>query len=118
MHNSQVLMGPALRRGGTPQVAVMHAGDAERAGIADGDLIRITSAAGAIEIPVSITEDIVGGVVAVPHGFGHGGTGGWRLANRVGGVNVNRLNSTDIADIEPLAGMSRLSGVPVRVEPA
>ncbi|MCB0928680.1 MAG: molybdopterin-dependent oxidoreductase [Mycobacterium sp.] len=40
------------------------------------------------------------------------------LANRVGGVNVNRLNSTDIADIEPLAGMSRLSGVPVRVEPA
>lgn len=116
MHNSEVLMGPGLRRGDSAQVALMHAADAAEAGIGEGDRIRISSPTGSIEISASLTEELVRGVVAVPHGFGHRGTGGWRRANRVGGVNVNRLNSSDIADIEPLAGMSRLSGTPVRVE--
>ena len=43
-------------------------------------------------------------------------TGGWRLANRAGGANVNHLMSSDPADVEALAGMSWLTGVPVEVE--
>ena len=58
------------------------------------------------------------GVVAIPHGWGHRGTGNLRVANRAGGANVNQLMSSDPDDIEPLAGMARLTGVPVRVEPA
>ena len=57
------------------------------------------------------------GTIAVPHGWGHKGTGGWRLANRAGGVNVNQLMSSDPEHVEALAGMSWLTGVPVRVEP-
>ena len=40
------------------------------------------------------------GAIAVPHGWGHNGSGGWKLANRGGGVNVNTLMSTAPADVE------------------
>lgn len=45
-------------------------------------------------------------------------TGGWKLANRAGGANVNQLMSSDPADVEALAGMSWLTGAPVEVERA
>ena len=53
------------------------------------------------------------GTIAVPHGWGHKGTGGWKLANSAGGANVNQLMSSDPNDVEALAGMSWLTGVPV-----
>ena len=71
---------------------------------------------GQIALPVSLTADIVPGTIAVPHGWGLKGTGRWPLANRVGGVNVNQLMSSD--PNEALAGMSWLTGVPVEVERA
>jgi len=77
--------------------------------------VRIASPHGEIEVPVTVTKDIVPGVVAVPHGWGHKGTGAWRVANDAGGVNVNRLMSSAPDDLERLAGMARLTGVPVRV---
>ncbi|MCV6978753.1 molybdopterin-dependent oxidoreductase [Mycolicibacterium pulveris] len=116
MHNS-----PLLMRGERTQHARMHVDDAAAADIADGDVVRIASVSGEIELPVIVTKDIVAGVVAVPHGWGHKGTAGWRLANRAGGANVNKLMSSHPDDIERLAGMARLTGVPVRVvraEPA
>ena len=113
LHNS-----PLLMRGERVQQARMHVDDAAAAHIADGDTVRIASPHGAIELPVLVTKDIVAGVVAVPHGWGHKGTAGWRLANAAGGANVNRLMSSDPADIESLAGMARLTGVPVRVSRA
>jgi hypothetical protein len=39
------------------------------------------------------------------------------VANRAGGANVNQLTSSDPNDVEALAGMSWLTGVPVEVEP-
>jgi anaerobic selenocysteine-containing dehydrogenase len=111
MHNS-----PLLMRGERVQHARMHVDDAAAADIADGDRVRIASAHGEIELPVIVTKDIVAGVVAVPHGWGHKGTAGWRVANDAGGANVNRLMSSAPEDIERLAGMARLTGVPIRVE--
>ncbi|MEO3760930.1 molybdopterin-dependent oxidoreductase [Mycobacterium sp. B14F4] len=110
LHNS-----PLLMRGERVQQARMHVDDAAAADIVDGDTVRIASPHGEIELPVVLTKDIVAGVVAVPHGWGHKGTAGWRVANSAGGANVNRLMSSDPADIESLAGMARLTGVPVRV---
>jgi anaerobic selenocysteine-containing dehydrogenase len=111
MHNS-----PLLMRGERVQHARMHVDDAAATDIADGDRVRIASAHGEIELPVIVTKDIVAGVVAVPHGWGHKGTAGWRVANDAGGANVNRLMSSAPEDIERLAGMARLTGVPIRVE--
>ena len=110
MHNA-----PLLMRGERTQHARVHVDDAAAAGIVDGDVVRIASPHGEIELPVIVTKDIVAGVVAVPHGWGHKGTGGWRIANGAGGANVNRLMSSAPEDIERLAGMARLTGVPIRM---
>jgi anaerobic selenocysteine-containing dehydrogenase len=112
MHNA-----PLLMRGGRQHRALMHIKDAEPRNIADGDTVRVTSQHGQIELPVTLTTDIVDGVIAIPHGWGHNGSGGWRVANRAGGANVNQLSSSAPEDLESLAGMARLTGVPVRIEP-
>ena len=102
----------------TPETAPTEAVVSNRARrhIVDGDIVRIASAHGEIELPVIVTKDIVSGVVAVPHGWGHKGTAGWQVANGAGGANVNRLMSSAPEDIERLAGMARLTGVPIRIE--
>jgi anaerobic selenocysteine-containing dehydrogenase len=110
MHNA-----PLLMRGERGQHVRMHVDDAAAANIVDGDVVRIASPHGEIELPVMVTKDIVAGVVAVPHGWGHKGTGGWQVANGAGGANVNELMSSAPEDLEKLAGMARLTGVPVRV---
>ncbi|HZV74254.1 MAG TPA: molybdopterin-dependent oxidoreductase [Conexibacter sp.] len=114
MHNA-----PLLLRGGRRQRARMHPADAAALGLEDGATVRIVSRHGAIELPVTLTDDLTQGAVAVPHGWGHKGTGGWRRANGAagdGGVNVNLLMSSEPEDLERLAGMAHLNGVPVRAE--
>ncbi|MBJ7519636.1 MAG: molybdopterin-dependent oxidoreductase [Solirubrobacteraceae bacterium] len=115
MHNA-----PLLLRGGRKHLARMHPDDAAAVGAAEGDRIRVTSKHGEIELAVTLTDDLVPGVIAIPHGWGHKGRGGWRKANTAdagsGGANVNRLMSSDPADVEPVAGMANLTGVPVRAE--
>jgi hypothetical protein len=64
-------------------------------------------------VPAIISDEMSPGAVAVPHGWVH--QGGWQLANSVGGLNSNMLTSDDLADVERLAGMSILSGIPVRI---
>jgi anaerobic selenocysteine-containing dehydrogenase len=114
MHNA-----PLLLRGGRRQRARMHPDDAAALGLEEGAVVRIASRHGAIELPVALTDDLKRGVVAVPHGWGHKGTGGWRRANGAaggGGVNVNLLMSSEPKDLERLAGMAVLNGVRVRAE--
>jgi anaerobic selenocysteine-containing dehydrogenase len=111
MHNA-----PLLMRGNRIHRALMHLDDAAARQIGEGDTVAVRSPYGQIALPVSLTADIVPGTIAVPHGWGHKGTGGWKLANRAGGANVNQLMSSDPADVEALAGMSWLTGVPVEVE--
>lgn len=109
MHNAEPLM-----RGGRRHLARVHPEDAAAAGIEDEGRCRISSADGEIEIEVKVTDEVMPGTVAVPHGWGH--RGGWRVANAAGGVNVNVLSSSDPADLEPLAGMAFLNGIPIRLD--
>jgi anaerobic selenocysteine-containing dehydrogenase len=76
----------------------------------------VASAHGSIELPARLTNEVGRGTVAVPHGWGHR-QGGWRLANQAGGANVNLLASSNPGDLEPLAGMAFLNGIPIRIEP-
>ncbi|MDV3126999.1 molybdopterin-dependent oxidoreductase [Mycobacterium sp. 21AC1] len=112
LHNS-----PLLMRGNRIHQALMHTDDAAARHLTDGDEVRVRSPYGQIALAVALTDDIMRGTVAIPHGWGHKGSGGWKLANRAGGANVNELMSSDPADIEAPAGMSWLTGVPVQVEP-
>ena len=112
MHNSPTAdarRARATRRGSTPTTPRPRA-------IEDGDACRISSAHGAIETAraASPTRSSAG-TIAVPHGWGHAAAGG--RANAAGGVNVNLLASTDPDDLERLAGMAHLNGIPIRLEP-
>ena len=113
-HNSWMHNAPLLMRGGRTHAARIHPDDAEGVGIADGERVRISSPHGSIEIPATVTDEVKRGTVAVPHGWGH--SGGWTVANAAGGANVNQLASSDPADLERLAGMAHLNGIPVRLE--
>jgi anaerobic selenocysteine-containing dehydrogenase len=110
MHNAELLM-----RGGRTHAARIHPDDAEASGVGDGERCRISSRHGWIEIQAQVTDEVKPGTVAVPHGWGHRG-GGWQLANAAGGANVNALASSEPEDLERLAGMAFLNGIPVRVE--
>jgi anaerobic selenocysteine-containing dehydrogenase len=113
LHNIERVM-PATRR----HTALLNPLDAERHGIKAGDDILVTSKSGTIRSAVKLTADIYPGTVAMPHGWGH--KGGWQLANNAGGVNSNILASGAFEDIEPIAGMSILTGIPIciaRAEP-
>lgn len=111
MHNA-----PLLMRGDRGHHGLMNSDDAADLDIADGSEVQVSSPYGVITVPITLTKDIMPGVIAVPHGWGHKGTGGWKLANEAGGANVNRLTSSDPADVESLSGMAWLTGVPVRVD--
>jgi len=111
MHNAALLM-----RGGREHAARVNPLDAEAHGIEDGDACRISSPHGSIELTARITDEIVAGTVAVPHGWGHQ-SGGWSVAREAGGANVNALSSSEPEDLERLAGMAHLNGIPVRIEP-
>jgi formate dehydrogenase len=113
-HNSWMHNAPLLMRGGRTQALRMHPDDARTAGIGEGELVRLRSESGSVDVPVLLTDDMTPGAVALPHGWGH--RGGWRLANEAGGVNVNQLAPSDPSSLERLAGMAHLNGIPVRVE--
>ncbi|WP_282785112.1 molybdopterin-dependent oxidoreductase [Nocardia sp. CC201C] len=113
-HNSWMHNVDALMRGDREHAARIHPKDAAAAGISDGERCRVSSAHGSIEVVARLSEDMTEGAVAIPHGWGH--RGGWRRANAAGGANVNDLMSTDVSDVERLAGMSHLNGVPIRLE--
>ena len=75
------------------------------------------SRVGAIEVPLAADEDMMPGVVCMPHGFGHGRKGTrMSVANAEGhaGVSVNDL--TDETHFDAMSGNAGFSGVPVTVE--
>jgi formate dehydrogenase len=114
-HNSWMHNAPLLMRGGRTHAARVNPQDAERLGLADGATARIVSPSGEIEVAVKVTDEMTEGTVALPHGWGH--YGGWQVANAAGGANSNVLASAAAGDLEPLAGMAFLNGIPIRLEP-
>jgi len=109
MHNL-----PALVKGKESCTLHIHPDDAERLGLADGEIARVSSAAGSLDAPVETTEDIMRGVVSIPHGWGHGAEGArMGVAAEHAGVNSNVL--ADESMVEPLSGNAVLNGIPVEV---
>jgi anaerobic selenocysteine-containing dehydrogenase len=108
-HNVEGLIG-----GSNTCTLQIHPGDAQLRGLAPGARATVTSTAGSVVAPVEITDRIRPGVVSLPHGWGHAGTG-LAVAERAGGVNVNVLTPPDV---DPLSGTAVLNGFPVSVAAA
>jgi anaerobic selenocysteine-containing dehydrogenase len=112
MHNL-----PMLVRGKPRCTAHVHPADAERLGLADGESALVRSRAGEIVVPVEVTEDVMPGVVSIPHGWGHDLPGmALGVAADHAGTNTNVL--ADELLLDPLSGTAVLNGIPVELAPA
>lgn len=95
----------------------MHPQDAAALGLEDGQLARVTSRIGSIELPTSITDGGRRGVVTIPHGWGSRVFDPRRAGEPfVFGANRNLL--IDRESLDPLSQIPSLNATPVRVEPA
>jgi anaerobic selenocysteine-containing dehydrogenase len=108
MHNTQ-----RLTKGRQRHHLLMHPADLAARDIADGALVRVASRVGEVEVEVLSTEEMMPGVVSLPHGYGHR-VDGVLLANavQVPGPSVNDLTDPELLDV---SGNAALNGVPVTV---
>jgi anaerobic selenocysteine-containing dehydrogenase len=109
MHNVQSLV-----KGPDRATLMMHQDDARRLGLSSAAEVTLTSRRGTVTAKLAVTEDMMPGVVSLPHGFGHAAAAEtMRIAGGVEGANVNAI--TDEERLEPLTGTAILTGVPVTV---
>lgn len=93
------------RRGDDHGALKINPADAGRLGLADGDEAHCESSRGAVEVRVSITDEVPEGVVSLPHGYG--------MADGDSGPGVNELTASDHCD--DLAKTPFHKCVPVRI---
>jgi anaerobic selenocysteine-containing dehydrogenase len=111
MHNVDVLV-----RGKDRCTLQINSEDAVRIGLSTGGRAKVSSAAGMIMTSVEVTDDIMSGVVSLPHGWGHDLDGSsLSVASARPGVNSNRLST---GAMDPMSGNAVLNGIPVEVVPA
>ncbi|MEA2475405.1 MAG: hypothetical protein QOE06_3320 [Thermoleophilaceae bacterium] len=111
MHNITPLV-----RGKDRCTAQVHPDDAERLGLVDGEPALVRSQAGAVEVPVEVTDSVMPGVVSIPHGWGHDVDGvRMEVASAHAGTNSNVL--ADESQVDPLSGNAVLNGIPVELAP-
>jgi anaerobic selenocysteine-containing dehydrogenase len=109
---------PNLAKGKPRCTLLVHPDDATRQGVSDGMRARVRSRVGEVEVEVEVSDEMMPGVVSLPHGFGHG-LPGIKLGVAVDkqpGVNANVL--TDDAPLDVPSGTSIANGIPVEIEAA
>ena len=107
MHNL-----PVLAKGPYRCTALIHPQDAARHGVQDGASAEIASSSGRISVQVEFSEDMMPGVISLPHGWGHDLPGlKMTLASERPGANLNALLNENWRD--PLSGNAVLSGISV-----
>ena len=92
----------------------MHPDDLAQRQLSDGQRVRVSSRIGMIEVEVVASQDMMPGVVSLPHGWGHGRPGvRMSIASEQPGASANDL--TDERQLDELSGNAALNGVPVQV---
>ena len=95
---------------------LIHPEDAAHRSIDSGHIVQVRSRVGSVDVPAEVTDEIMRGVVSLPHGWGHDRDGvSWSVASEHAGVSINDL--TDHARVDDLSGNAALSGTPVEVRP-
>jgi anaerobic selenocysteine-containing dehydrogenase len=109
MHNL-----PALVKGPNRCTLQISPQDGAEIGAKNGSLVRVTSRVGSVVAPVEVTEDLMPGVVSLPHGWGHDVEDSrLAVAKAHPGVNTNVL--TDDQAYDTPSGTAVLFGTPVSV---
>lgn len=103
-HLNSQLVDLAERRGPRDRPeAYLHHDDAAAAGVEDGAMMLVSSAAGAVEVVARVDANTLRGTVSIPHGYAD--------------ANSGYLTSGSIG-VDSLTGMVQQSGVPVTIRPA
>ncbi|HPG24710.1 MAG: molybdopterin-dependent oxidoreductase [Spirochaetaceae bacterium] len=109
---------PVLARGRNRCTLLISPVDATRLGIDHGAKARVRSRSGEVVVEAEVSDEMMPGVVSLPHGFGH-----TRKGSRLGvaattqpGVNANQL--TDELPLDVPSGTHIANGIPVEVEAA
>ena len=109
MHNSQKLM-----NGKNRCTLMTNSKDAQMLELKNEQTVSVKSRVGEVSIPVEITDEIMQGVVSIPHGYGHNRKGTkMKTAEKYAGVSINDLSDEKI--IDQLTGNSAFSAVRVSV---
>ena len=109
MHNSERLVK------GKPQCTIlMHPDDAAQHGLEKGEKVVVRSKVGEIVVPVEISDEMMPGVVSIPHGWGHDRPGNqMEVAQQHAGESINDL--TDNQAIDALCGTAAFNGTLVTI---
>jgi anaerobic selenocysteine-containing dehydrogenase len=109
MHNL-----PVLAKGPERCTLWLHSKDAALRGLATDDGALVRALGRVLPVTVEINDDLMPGVVCLPHGWGHDLEGAQlRVAAERPGVNYNAL--VDETQRDPLSGNAVLNGVRVEV---
>jgi anaerobic selenocysteine-containing dehydrogenase len=115
MHNLPVLAKSQQARSGRC-TALVNPADAARLGLQDGAMARIAQNGRSVEAEVEISDEMMPGVVSLPHGWGHDQPGTqMSIAAAQPGANLNALLDENSRD--PLSGNAVLTGIAVLMEP-
>src|ERR1044071_381983 len=110
LHNSQRLL-----RGKPRCTMLMHPTDAANRHLASGQKVRVQSRVGFVEVPLEISEEMMPGVVSIPHGWGHDRLGiQLEVARQHAGESF--YDVTDNLTIDALCGTAAFNGTWVSVE--
>ncbi|MDH3708622.1 MAG: molybdopterin-dependent oxidoreductase [Cyclobacteriaceae bacterium] len=109
MHNI-----PRLMKGAERCTLLMNPRDAASRHLQHGQKVQVTSRVGSIPITLEISEQMMPGVVSIPHGWGHQTTETLSVAQSHGGSSINDL--TDTLELDGPSGNAAFSGIRVEVE--
>ncbi|HDL8016446.1 TPA: tetrathionate reductase subunit TtrA, partial [Yersinia enterocolitica] len=122
--SSSTAMIERLRAVKSTNLVAINPQDAQRNGIQHGDIVRLMTPGGQMEVQVSLLDGVMPGVVAIEHGYGHREMGtrahtldGIVMASdpRIGqGTNLNDLGFTDPTREVPNTWLDWVSGAAVR----
>ena len=84
-------------------------------GSGDGDKARILRDGRSIEVEVELSDEMMPGVISLPHGWGHDlSDTRMSVAAKNPGANLNAIVDENLRD--PLSGNAVLSGIAVQME--
>ncbi|MEM1404208.1 MAG: molybdopterin-dependent oxidoreductase [Pseudomonadota bacterium] len=107
MHNYRRLV-----KGKTRDQLLVHPDDLKAWALTDGGEAVLKSRAGEVRVTVMASDEMMPGVVSLPHGFGHNREGiRLQTASSHAGVSCNDV--TDAQYLDELSGNAAVNGVPV-----
>jgi anaerobic selenocysteine-containing dehydrogenase len=96
---------------------LVHPDDLARQGLSDGAQAELRSRTGRLTVTVEASEDLMPGVVSLPHGYGHDREG-VRMATASANAGVSCNDVTDDRWLDALSGNAAVNGVPVTLAAA